>query len=336
MTAPIPSARIELSGLAAKARLETWRAINPAHEVSGIDAMDQDDGPIGITVWHLGPLLLASSNLGSLRLSRLSSLIRRDQMDHIAVAVGRGGRWRTDGNDVGFDMAPGEVSVVDMAQPIETELVAARAVQLVLPRDSLAGLDPAAAHGSVLTNGVAGLFQDYLRALEHRLPSLASSDAAAVARVTIDLFAASLRPNAATLRCARPALNLTLLRRFRRHVEQTLHDPTLTPERIATALRVSRARLYALLEPQGGVAAYLRTRRLARAYAQLCAAGSVVPVKAVAYQVGFTSEAHFSRAFRRQYGCSPTEARAGESVAAPVPAEAAPADLWLHWLRELR
>ncbi len=336
MTSPVPSARLDLSGLSPAARLEAWRATTPAHEVTAHDDTAPEIDEPGLTVWHLGPILLANSRLGSLRLARRPALIRRDQIDHVAIAVGRGGSWRASGNGVGFDMAPGQVSVSDLAQPIDTDLAGATALQLVIPRDSLGGLDPGAAHGTVLSGGAAGLFADYLEALERRMPTLRSEDLAGIARVTVDLFAVGLRPTLEAMHRAHPAINMTLLQRFRRHVEQNLRDPNLTPEAIAVSLLISRARLYNLLETFGGVAAYVRTRRLARAHARLCDPGPPVPIKEIAFQVGFASETQFSRAFRGQYGCSPTEARAGESVVTTSRADPAAADILLEWLRELR
>ena len=305
------------------------RSHRPTNSAPEIDAP-------GLTVWHLGPILLANSRLGSLRLARRPALIRRDQIDHIAIAIGRGGSWRATGNGVGFDMAPGQVSVTDLAQPIDTKLTGASALQLVIPRHSLGDLDPGAAHGTILRDGAAGLFADYLQALERRMPALRSEDLAGIARITVDLFAAALRPTLEAMHRASPAINLTLLQRFRRYVEQNLHDPNLSPEAIAAALLISRARLYDLLETSGGVAAFVRTRRLARAHGRLRDPGPPVPIKEIAFQVGFASETQFSRAFRRQYGCSPTEARAGESVVASQHPDPDGADILLDWLRELR
>jgi AraC-like DNA-binding protein len=192
----------------------------------------------------------------------------------------------------------------------------------------------------VLNNGAAGLFGEYLRMLEARMSTLRTEDLPAIAQITMDLFAASLRPAIETIRRARPAIDATLLQRLRRHVETHLHDPNLTPEAIAGALLISRARLYGLLEGFGGVAAYVQSRRLARAYARLRAAGPVVPIKEIAYQVGFSSEAHFSRAFRRHYGCTPSEARAGEAFGADrrtnPDADLTATEILPAWLRELR
>jgi hypothetical protein len=128
MTSPVPSARIDLSHVSPRDRLETFRAITPAHEVSAAGEIAQEPGPIGITVWHLGPILLGDSRLGSLRLARRPALIRRDQIDHIAIAVGRSGIWRGAGNGVGFDMTPGQVSVCDLGQPLDTDLVGVSAL----------------------------------------------------------------------------------------------------------------------------------------------------------------------------------------------------------------
>ncbi len=48
---------------------------------------------------------------------------------------------------------------------------------------------------------------------------------------------------------------------------------------------------------------YLRVRRLERAADRL--AHTDVPIRSIAFEIGYGSEAAFSRSFRRAYGCSP-------------------------------
>ena len=85
----------------------------------------------------------------------------------------------------------------------------------------------------------------------------------------------------------------------------------------------------------GGVAAYIQTRRLARAHADLADPGKAPrKIYEVAYRWGFVSEAHFSRAFRRAFGVTPGEVRlaAAESSVTDLGSERA----YRGWPRSLR
>ncbi|WP_433590840.1 cupin domain-containing protein [Nocardia sp. CA-145437] len=62
-------------------------------------------------------------------------------------------------------------------------------------------------------------------------------------------------------------------------------------------------------------AAYLADRRLARAATLLRT--TTIPIAAVAHQVGYDSEAAFSRAFRRRYDTPPLRYRKGDTPARP-------------------
>jgi AraC-like DNA-binding protein len=61
----------------------------------------------------------------------------------------------------------------------------------------------------------------------------------------------------------------------------------------------------------GGVSNYVQEQRLGRAYAELSnPARDHRRIYEVAFDVGFSSEAHFSRAFRSMFGLSPSDVRA--------------------------
>ena len=96
-----------------------------------------------------------------------------------------------------------------------------------------------------------------------------------------------------------------------RYIAAHLADPGLGPDAVAAALHISRRTLYAALgTDDAGVAAQIRTARLAAARAILADPADQRPIADVAAQVGLTRPAHFSRLFRRQYGQSPRELRA--------------------------
>jgi AraC-like DNA-binding protein len=94
----------------------------------------------------------------------------------------------------------------------------------------------------------------------------------------------------------------------RRYIDENLHEADLSPERVLDASPLSRPTLYRLFEYEGGLAAYIRNRRLAQAADDLRRYLNK-PVVEIAYGLGFTSASDFNRAFRRAFEMSPLEFR---------------------------
>jgi AraC-like DNA-binding protein len=155
------------------------------------------------------------------------------------------------------------------------------------------------------------------------------------------MIAACFRTTAQSVARARPVIEATLLERIRAHIETILGSPGLSTDALCQAFGISRSALYRLFEPLGGVSAYIQARRLARAHADL-ARPTKAPRKIydIAYRWGFVSEAHFSRAFRRAFGVTPGDVRAG-AMGKRATTESGITDLaseraYREWLRSLR
>ncbi|PJE99162.1 AraC family transcriptional regulator [Streptomyces carminius] len=103
----------------------------------------------------------------------------------------------------------------------------------------------------------------------------------------------------------------TLVLRVREYVRQNLRDPGLSPVTVAAAHHLSTRQLHRLFEAEEEtVAGLIRAGRLEAARRALTdPARRAVPVHAVAADWGFTSPAHFSRAFRAAYGAPPGDYR---------------------------
>jgi AraC-like DNA-binding protein len=97
---------------------------------------------------------------------------------------------------------------------------------------------------------------------------------------------------------------------IRRHIDQNLRQPALDADLLARTFGLSRASLYRLFEPVGGVATYIRNTRLNRAYQDIVATElSNHRIAPVAYRLGFKNLSAFNRLFKETYGVSPREAR---------------------------
>ena len=91
-----------------------------------------------------------------------------------------------------------------------------------------------------------------------------------------------------------------------RYVEAHLHDPELSPDSVLQSLHLSRASVCRLFEHEGGLAAYIRSRRL-RAAADELVRFPHLEVQDIAYGRGFNNASSFTRAFRRAYDMTPQE-----------------------------
>ena len=95
------------------------------------------------------------------------------------------------------------------------------------------------------------------------------------------------------------------------YIESNLHDPDLTPTRIAEGCKITPRYLHHLFSDQDEtVARYILRRRLdacARALESGAQRGRTVT--AIAFDHGFNSPTHFGRVFRAKFGVTPREYR---------------------------
>jgi AraC-like DNA-binding protein len=95
-------------------------------------------------------------------------------------------------------------------------------------------------------------------------------------------------------------------------IDAQLPDPSLTATRVADAQGISRRRLdqIALSTLGTSISVQIWLRRLDQAAADLRDPRlEHRSITQIAYGVGFSSTSHFTRAFKRQYGCTPVQWR---------------------------
>jgi len=134
--------------------------------------------------------------------------------------------------------------------------------------------------------------------------------AASAARNLLDVLATAF---GAEFESGAAGTNSMMSRRLaaRRHVDAHLRDPGLSPAQIADMLHVSPRYLRMLFQSEAeSLSEYILRRRLeesARLLANPLWTGQ--KVAEIASSVGFISSAHFTRAFRKQFGTTPTSYR---------------------------
>lgn len=155
---------------------------------------------------------------------------------------------------------------------------------------------------------MSAFLSEFLETLSRHLPAMSPAQAEALAgpaRRLVEACTAAPLPAGD----AESAIGLLVLERARQIVRQNLAVRQFGPAQLGRLLGVSRSKLYRLFEPGGGVAAFIQRERLNHAMALLTDPTENRSVNTIAAEVGFADHSTFSRAFRRAFGISPSEAR---------------------------
>ena len=338
----LPRFSLNGSGLSAAEALEQWRAaLAPVFEVGVAPGEDLDDFGIDFEAFDFGPLLLGHARgRGAQTFARDIPTVARSGVDHILVQAHIGGQSHTVFDGEGIAMGPGDILVIDMGRTLSAETRDVANLSLALPRTLLEPLvrDVDQLHGLHLAGGDAlgGLLFDHIGGLAARASRMTSREAAAVTESTVHLVAGCLGPASEARDAAAGGIAGALLSRLRRSIDQSLGDPDLGPDLLIRRHGLSRARLYRLFEPLGGVAEHIRRRRLRRCFLDLSSPDQRgLKISEIAQRWGFGNEAAFSRAFKTRFGLSPSEVRRGGGrEEAPIGPDGLPPPIE-RWMRDL-
>jgi AraC-like DNA-binding protein len=273
-------------------------------EVEGFDACNE--------IWSFGQLALVRNSAPAMAYQRTMRQIRGDCVDHWVIRVAHSGQARLRIGDAAFRKGPMRPVLFTLGLPHEGDRSQADWISLYIPRDSFpdltAGLDRLGSR--VLDSPGAGLLVDYMTMLERRMPRVTLAELPALAEATRAMVAACLLNGVSGNAISRRDAEVTRLERLRQVIRLNIASPTLTPEKLCRLAGVSRSQLYRLFEPNGGVARYIQAQRLRLAHAMLADPDCRLTVAAIAERVGHFDASAFSRAFRQEFGYTPSEARA--------------------------
>lgn len=303
-------------------QLEAWRGWYTT-VLDVISRQPVAEGFRGKTVtWMLDGFAFNRVSTPPVLTSRSKTMIRRDPVDHWCVSISRTNPSEFKvGN--GWSTVPARVPYVfSLGEEMSSERSRDR-IQLYLARDSFQTIAPLldAARGKALDTPEGHLLADYMLLLERNIPDLPAEDGGKLALAIQAMLGACLAPSADRLAEAGRPIDLTLMERVRQAVRRNLRSPSLGPDRLCREAATSRSQLYRLLEGEGGVAHYIQRRRLSESFSILCDASNNLSIGKVAEMLCFADGSSFSRAFRREFGMSPSEVRAGAIGPAPAPSK---------------
>jgi AraC-like DNA-binding protein len=162
------------------------------------------------------------------------------------------------------------------------------------------------------TRPEVGLASGFLAMLAERAHALDEAAGAKVAQQALDLVALAFEVELPAGRTMLSSSRNTTLLRLKAIIESRLADSALKPKEAAAAAGISVRYANALLAQEGmSLERFIVQRRLQHCkHALEDQAQALRPVSDIAYACGFSDVSHFTRRFKQQFGCSPTEARA--------------------------
>lgn len=340
---PIPHFEFSTDDVARADQFDAWRH----NFATMLDLTPTGNSPEAIdgrqVIWDLGCLAFTSISTGALNFAGLPGHVRGDALDHWMMTLFLDGGASTIAGQRSFDGGAGTVQLHSLGQPFDGHVTDSHMLMLLIPRDFFQEHSGALslAEFSTLSGGMGSLLADYIIGLAKRLPTLTIADLPGVAAATRAMILACITPSPDHLDEARAPISNMLLERARQYINANLYNPSLDNDMLCRALGISRTRLYRLFEPSGGVMRYILHRRLVDAHSKLADPTETRRIFEIAEQRGFNDGAEFSRAFRREFGYSPSEVRSrglGAIPARPVAdlASLAPVERLGHLLRRLQ
>lgn len=294
------------------ARVEGWhRTVSAVYDLADLDL---DTFDCGLRSWNLGQVVLGEMWSTGNRFVRSSGKIADGGLDHYLVQLLTRGRSVVRSGAPEVDWSVGSVRILDMSRPVETQADAFANITLVVPRAAVESVLNRSAdlHGLVLPPGSNGavVLAGFLRTLAARADSLTQSEAEAFGRGAAPLVASCFEPSVAGRERAHGPPAGATLSTIQAFMDARLGDPNLDAPAICEHFGLSRAALYRLFAPMGGVNACIRARRLNRAYQELrrCA-DDRTRVSRIALDLGFRNVSSFSRDFRARFDLSPLDVR---------------------------
>lgn len=189
-----------------------------------------------------------------------------------------------------------------------------RAMYLEFPREELLARTRCESPANMSFNTTAGMGRvvaELCTAMALEADSLPEGARARLGAEALDLLAIAVDMAPAQRNDADDIPRSLRLRQVKSYIEANIANPLLNPERVARDNQMSVRALHYLFKGTGvSIADYIWDRRLERCNAELqMNASRRRTVTEIALGAGFNSMSHFSSAFRKKYGVTPSDMR---------------------------
>ncbi|HET9207711.1 MAG TPA: helix-turn-helix domain-containing protein [Burkholderiaceae bacterium] len=281
---------------------------------SHCDAVDDYRGFVKES--SFGTVTISDCLIAPQRIERRQSHLSRVDKDCFYVALTQKGHQVVEQRGRRLAYGPGSATIFSASDPYTLRNPDPhRAFYLEIPRAALMQRwqpsRPMVAATIHTTSGIGRIVADLCASMVLEADTLSDPTRAQLGDRLIDVLALALESPHGEASDLEPSIRSERLRHVRAYIERNVGDPLLSPERVAAACSMSVRALHYLFKGTGqSVSDCIWECRLQR-----CREALQMPaqrhrtVTEIALAAGFNSMSHFSSAFRRRFGVTPSDAR---------------------------
>ncbi|MEO1656712.1 MAG: helix-turn-helix domain-containing protein [Pseudomonadota bacterium] len=291
-----------------KIDLEQWRELaSPFYEVFPKEATEQ--AGVDIDVQERDHLFLSKVASPRQVLVHNPSTNKQACHDYLLFERFYAGGGKGEVGDTGFTVTPDRMHLIDMSQRYVSDKERSLSHGVCIPHAALGyvpGEQPAFA--SLALNSAKGRL---LAAAHAELLNAGSDPNRNDSETLVQAFIVLIKQlmlgqDTEETRSLGRELPMQLL--LRDYIAANLQRPDLSARHLEDGFGLSRATLYRHFAAEGGIARYIRNRRLDRCFFELAGAQPVRgQVAAVARRWHFTDASQFNRLYRQRFGTSPSD-----------------------------
>lgn len=303
----------------AKIRDEYWREVSSLiFEIAPWD-INGDAGFRGtVSSRPFGLMTVGTTTFNDQKVWRTRRTVVKSALEICIVQLVLSGECQGDFNGADVAIGPGDVLIHDMTQVMDSQVTAGARISIAITRSDLQRLvSRQTLHGIVLRAQwpTTRLLSEYIRGLDKVLAELPPDAVPAAQEALLILLASAINGQDTETLYDLP-VNLPMKQRIAEYIDRCIMDPRLGPQAIMMHFRLSRSHLYRAFATDGGIAKFIRDRRLDLAY-RILSSGNTRSLsnKEILHKCGLPLGVHFSKIFKERFGILPTEARdAGAAV----------------------
>jgi len=159
------------------------------------------------------------------------------------------------------------------------------------------------------TEGVANFFLEVVKTTAQHVDFLDEAARTAAGMHILDLLCLAIRKDDRVLDSSTSSIRAAHLHRAEQFIRNNLRNEDLSSSTVAEACNVSLRYLQQLfLGADKSISGFIREKRLVRANEDL-SVGCVTTIGEIAHRWGFSDQSQFNKAYRAQFGCTPTQTR---------------------------
>ncbi|NVJ71645.1 MAG: helix-turn-helix transcriptional regulator [Alphaproteobacteria bacterium] len=304
-------------GLPAYDRFDFWRSALPHMEMDLVDRSELNNFQAGVQRYVMANGVQFGHGLS--QCSIISKYSRpQGEFFSLSLSLTGAGLMLTDDGGVQRSTPGSGLVVLDTTRPVTVVSENHTVIALTIPRamvvEALGGERYLPQTGVFLprTSGLSLLLAAHMHEVARIAGTLDVSAADTAVGAALDLALGAIRQWRQG-QSIEEGFDRVILKAAQHHIRSNCGNPDLAVPEIARAVGCSRTHLYRVFAAVDlAVGDSIRAARMARAAFYLVASPDM-PVQVVAYQCGYKNAAAFTRAFREEMGCTPSEYRRAQA-----------------------